>query len=105
MSLCAGVFVLMCKDVTGVNEQADEWKIQKTGMCFGCCRKAENVLYTVAISRTNRYNNKSTDNNNNGINRETDVGDVSFLIEDRDRVKSVVAVGFLQETSKLWSSR
>lgn len=41
MGLCAGVFVLMCKDVTGVYEQADEWKIQKTGMCFGCCRKAE----------------------------------------------------------------
>ena len=57
----------------------------------------------VCIELTDK--NNTIPYSNNGINRETDVGDVSFLIEDRDRVKSVVAVGFLQETSKLWSSR
>ena len=59
------------------------------------------MWYTVAISRTNRYNgdNKSTNNNNNsnGINRDTDAERVSFLKEDRGPVKSVVAVGFLQQ--------
>ena len=60
-------------------------------------------MYTVAISRTNRYNNKST-NNSSGINRGTDAGGVGFLKEDWDAVNPVVAVEFLQQCFKLRSS-
>lgn len=79
-------------------------KYKKQGCVSGVVAKLK-MYCTLWQSHEQTVITTKADNNNNGINRETDVGDVSFLIEDRDRVKSVVAVGFLQETSKLWSSR